>query len=56
MIVLSKLKPFIADSDEGPDTVLYLKGFKNRQEIEFFMDRLMTVSFSKKPDNIKRMR
>lgn len=35
----SKLRPFIADSKEdGADSVLYIKGFSGRAEIEAFED------------------
>lgn len=43
----SKLQPFIADSDAGPDSALQLKGFSGREEIELFMDALIAVEVFK---------
>lgn len=38
----SRLRPFIADSEEdGPGTVLVIKGFAGPDEIQQFMDALM---------------
>lgn len=38
----SQLRPFIADDKEGgPDTVLVIKGFLGREEIDAFLEALM---------------
>lgn len=41
MTDFSKLQPFIADSENGKDDVLYLKGFSGRDEIQEFMTALV---------------
>lgn len=39
----SRLRPFIADDkQDGPDTVLVIKGFSGRDEINSFLDALLS--------------
>lgn len=47
MMDLSKLRPFIADSEDGPDTALVIKGFSSREEIEAFMNVLLESGVTK---------
>ena len=55
MADLSKLRPFIGDDNEdGPDTVLVIKGFSGRAEIEHFMDGLMQLGLTKPREDLKQ--
>lgn len=46
----SKLRPFIADSKEdGPNSVLYIKGFSSAEEIQRFTDALYNAGILKPP-------
>lgn len=49
MTNFSKLQPFIADSENGKNDILYLKGFAGRGEIEEFMNALVQTGLITPP-------
>ena len=55
MIDKSRLRPFIADSEEdGPDTVLVIKGFSGRAEIEHFIEALEMSGVFRAPKDLQQ--
>lgn len=50
----SKLKPFIADKAGAKNSVLILEGFSSKEEIEEFMDKLLSAGIVKPNQELKQ--